>query len=120
MREKGWDIYRIWSTDWFYNRDSEVKKLFDYLDTKKHCNVGQRAVKALENEGNNFEEEDNEFLLLEKEILNFLKRKGYPLKSMKIINGVFSLGQNPTLIQNVLDSSPNIVRNEDNTYWISE
>lgn len=27
----GWELYRIWSTDWFKNRDSEIDRLIKYL-----------------------------------------------------------------------------------------
>ncbi len=31
LRDLGWDIYRIWSTDWFEDADRELKKLMDYI-----------------------------------------------------------------------------------------
>lgn len=31
IRSRGWDIYRIWSTDWFHNRSLEVERLKRYL-----------------------------------------------------------------------------------------
>jgi len=31
LESLGWKIYRIWSTDWFGNKEHEVKKLIDYL-----------------------------------------------------------------------------------------
>jgi very-short-patch-repair endonuclease/DNA polymerase III delta prime subunit len=31
LRRLGWDVYRIWSTDWFGARDREIKKLDAYL-----------------------------------------------------------------------------------------
>ncbi len=30
----GWNIYRIWSTDWYYNLDKEIEKLTEYLNRK--------------------------------------------------------------------------------------
>jgi len=27
LESKGWTIHRIWSTDWFKNRDSEIQRL---------------------------------------------------------------------------------------------
>ena len=34
LRDLGWDIYRIWSTDWFSDPDGEMRKLLDYLEQK--------------------------------------------------------------------------------------
>ena len=31
LRDLGWDIYRIWSTDWFQDADRELKKLMEYI-----------------------------------------------------------------------------------------
>ena len=30
----GWDIYRIWLTDWFNNPENEINKLVDYIENK--------------------------------------------------------------------------------------
>lgn len=32
LERKGWTFHRIWSTDWFYNRDTEMKKLLDAIE----------------------------------------------------------------------------------------
>lgn len=32
LESKGWNIHRIWSTDWFKSRDSEIKKVIQVLD----------------------------------------------------------------------------------------
>ncbi len=34
IRSRGWDIYRIWSTDWFHNRGIETDRLRRYLTAK--------------------------------------------------------------------------------------
>ena len=34
LRGLGWDIYRIWSTDWFSDPDREMTKLLEYLEGK--------------------------------------------------------------------------------------
>ena len=34
LHDLGWDIYRIWSTDWFRDSDRELKKLMDYIANK--------------------------------------------------------------------------------------
>jgi len=31
LRARGWDIYRIWSTDWYRNRSTETERLRNYL-----------------------------------------------------------------------------------------
>ncbi len=32
LESKGWNIHRIWSTDWFKSRDSEIEKVIQVLD----------------------------------------------------------------------------------------
>ncbi len=32
LEQKGWTFHRIWSTDWFYNRDVEMHKLLEAID----------------------------------------------------------------------------------------
>ena len=32
LEGKGWRFHRIWSTDWFYNRDTELQKLLDAIE----------------------------------------------------------------------------------------
>ena len=32
LEQKGWKFHRIWSTDWFYNRDVEMHKLLDAIE----------------------------------------------------------------------------------------
>ena len=34
LRDLGWDIYRIWSTDWFKDADHELNKLMEYIDAR--------------------------------------------------------------------------------------
>ncbi len=43
LEGKGWKFHRIWSTDWFYNRDTEVKKLLMAIE------VAQRTDDAAVN-----------------------------------------------------------------------
>ena len=35
LKGLGWDIYRIWTLDWWDNKEKELKKLIDCLDYKK-------------------------------------------------------------------------------------
>ena len=32
LEQKGWTFHRIWSTDWFYNRDTELRKVLDTIE----------------------------------------------------------------------------------------
>lgn len=33
LRDLGWEIYRIWSTDWFSDPDYEIKRLVDHIES---------------------------------------------------------------------------------------
>lgn len=35
LEGKGWKFHRIWSTDWFYNREAEIKKLLTAIEVAK-------------------------------------------------------------------------------------
>ena len=47
LEQKGWKFHRIWSTDWFYNRDVEVSKLLDAVErarsNRSHARVSAPA-----------------------------------------------------------------------------
>ena len=43
LEQKGWTFHRIWSTDWFYSRDSEMAKLLDALDRARSADAAVRA-----------------------------------------------------------------------------
>jgi very-short-patch-repair endonuclease len=32
LKKLGWDIYRIWSTDWFRNPATQTKRMIDHID----------------------------------------------------------------------------------------
>ncbi len=34
LRARGWDIYRIWSTDWYRSRSTETERLRSYLERR--------------------------------------------------------------------------------------
>lgn len=36
LEQKGWTIHRIWSTDWYKNREIEIKKLLSRLEALSH------------------------------------------------------------------------------------
>ena len=31
LKDRGWEMYRIWSTDWFNNSEAQAEKLIRYL-----------------------------------------------------------------------------------------
>ena len=41
----GWKIHRIWSTDWFKSRDSEIKRLLRHIEDLLATDPAFRAVK---------------------------------------------------------------------------
>ena len=41
LEQKGWTFHRIWSTDWFYNRDGEMRKLLEAIDRARANREGQ-------------------------------------------------------------------------------
>ena len=45
LEDKGWRFHRIWSTDWFYNRDVELRKLLEAVE-RARTQRGSRAVSA--------------------------------------------------------------------------
>lgn len=51
LEGKGWKFHRIWSTDWFYNRDTEVKKLLSAIVIAQHTEVaGDNQLREPESE----------------------------------------------------------------------
>ena len=44
LEQKGWTFHRIWSTDWFYNREVELSKLLDAIDRARSSRLHERAV----------------------------------------------------------------------------
>jgi len=51
LEGKGWKFHRIWSTDWFYNRDTEVKKLLSAIEVAQHTEVaGDNQLREPETE----------------------------------------------------------------------
>jgi hypothetical protein len=54
LRKRGWEIHRIWSTEWFYNQESEVLKLrlaIENAITKSHNQSQQGSIESEFNEG---------------------------------------------------------------------
>ena len=48
LRDLGWDIYRIWSTDWFRDPDEELRKLMGYIETRLETWAASEGSKAKE------------------------------------------------------------------------
>jgi len=44
LREKGWKIHRIWSADWFKNREVEVERLIAEADSALRASEGRAAA----------------------------------------------------------------------------
>ena len=53
LEGKGWKFHRIWSTDWFYNRDTEVKKLLNAIEVARHTEVSGNSESVLADEDDN-------------------------------------------------------------------
>ena len=45
LEQKGWKFHRIWSTDWFYNRDVELRKLLEAVE-KARSSRGMESPEA--------------------------------------------------------------------------
>ncbi len=39
LESRGWNIYRIWSTDWFKNRDTEITRMIEHLHLLSRVNL---------------------------------------------------------------------------------
>lgn len=46
LEQKGWTFHRIWSTDWFYNREVEVSKLLDAIERARSNRSRERVAPA--------------------------------------------------------------------------
>ena len=44
LEQKGWTFHRIWSTDWFYNRDAELGKLLEAVERARANRSRERAA----------------------------------------------------------------------------
>lgn len=43
LEQKGWTFHRIWSTDWFHNRDAELRKLLDAIERARANRFSERT-----------------------------------------------------------------------------
>lgn len=51
LENLGWTIYRIWSTDWFKNRQHEIEKLLNAVkNAENEINIIEESKKKLQNE----------------------------------------------------------------------
>lgn len=47
LEARGWNIYRIWSTDWFHRRQAQEQKLLDYLSNLQSHDTVQREAPVI-------------------------------------------------------------------------
>jgi len=64
LEDKGWRFHRIWSTDWFYNRDFELRKLLKAVEEAR----AQGASTAVSTRGQQRPPVEREARVLEPEI----------------------------------------------------
>ena len=57
LKGLGWDIYRIWTLDWWDNKEKELKKLIDCLDHKKDAAYDVCAKEEVSTEETEFTKE---------------------------------------------------------------
>jgi very-short-patch-repair endonuclease len=57
LENLGWEIHRIWSTDWFKNLDGEIEAVIQRLEKEKER---FKEIKLAENKGNDADEEAEE------------------------------------------------------------
>ncbi|HMO12969.1 MAG TPA: DUF3320 domain-containing protein [Pirellulaceae bacterium] len=60
LEDHGWEIYRIWSTDWFHNRNQQIAKLLHRLnevaDSSSSANADSRACSHTANDNGGLEQ----------------------------------------------------------------
>ena len=59
LEARGWNIYRIWSTDWFHRRQSQEQKLLDYLSNLQSSDTVQREAPVIAIDDGVDEDEDD-------------------------------------------------------------
>ena len=77
LKGLGWDIYRIWTLDWWDNKEKELKKLIDYLDHKKNAAYDVYAKEEVSTE-------ETEFIKEPERIEDTQKIKDIPVQEPKI------------------------------------
>ena len=77
LKGLGWDIYRIWTLDWWDNKEKELKKLIDCLDHKKDAAYDVCAKEEVSTE-------ETEFIKESERIEDTQKIKDIPLQEPKI------------------------------------
>ena len=77
LKGLGWDIYRIWTLDWWDNKEKELKKLRDCLDHKKDAAYDVCAKEEVSTE-------ETEFIKESERIEDTQKIKDIPLQEPKI------------------------------------
>ena len=77
LKGLGWDIYRIWTLDWWDNKEKELKKLIDCLDHKKDAAYDVCAKEEVSTE-------ETEFIKESERIEDTQKIKDIPVQEPKI------------------------------------
>ena len=77
LKGLGWDIYRIWTLDWWDNKEKELKKLIDCLDHKKDAAYNVCAKEEVSTE-------ETEFIKESERIEDTQKIKDIPVQESKI------------------------------------
>ena len=90
LESKGWSIYRIWSTDWFKNKEKEIKKLITFLGeivNEDHLKMAKLRSDEILDDSTGLEVKENDIdipdqidedLRLRQELLDFRKKKIEP------------------------------------------
>jgi very-short-patch-repair endonuclease len=48
LRDRGWQIHRIWSTDWFHRRDEQLKKTIAAIEAARRATPNSQLEKPIE------------------------------------------------------------------------
>lgn len=90
LKGLGWDIYRIWTLDWWDNKEKELKKLIDCLDHKKDAAYAVCAKEEVSTEETEFIKESEriedtqkikDILVQEPEITKHFVEQDHVIKS---------------------------------------
>ena len=90
LKGLGWDIYRIWTLDWWDNKEKELKKLIDCLDHKKDAAYDVCAKEEVSTEETEFIKESEriedtqkikDILVQEPEITKHFVEQDHVIKS---------------------------------------
>ncbi|HEU0298807.1 MAG TPA: DUF3320 domain-containing protein [Longimicrobium sp.] len=66
LEARGWQIHRVWSTDWFKDREGQVERLVKLIDVSRVYTRDAAAAREAEAEARRIEAEQRELLRVEK------------------------------------------------------